>query len=138
REGAFAIPEQLGLDEGRSQRAAIDGEEGARAAGDLVDGGRDHFFPGARLPPDQDRHARARHEHEAIQLRTEYRRERRKARCRRTQLARIEKLGVAGRKRLAVEQEAVAELEYDAIRERGALDPLSVQPGAVLVSRILD
>ena len=38
REGAFAIPEQLGLDEGRWQRAAIDGEEGARAAGDMVDG----------------------------------------------------------------------------------------------------
>ena len=138
REGALAIPEQLGFDEGRWQRAAIDGEEGARAAGDVVDGGRDHFFPGARLAPDQDRHARARHEHEALQLRAEHRRQRRKPRCRRTQLARIEKLGAAGRERLTIEQEAVAELEYGAIGERRAADSVSVQPGAVLGSRVLD
>ena len=103
-----------------------------------MDGRRDHFLAGARLAADQDRHARARHEHEAIQLRREHGRKRRKPVRRRAQLARVEELGVAGGQRIAVEQEAVSELQQRTIRERRPRDALSVQPRAVLGSRVLD
>ncbi len=108
-----------------------------------MDGGRDHFLAGARLAcarlaSDQDRHARARHELEMTQVRREPGRKRRKPRCRRAQLARVEQLGAGGGERLAIEQEAMPEFQERTIPERRARHASSVQPRAVLGSRVLD
>ncbi|KVU53996.1 hypothetical protein WM04_25535 [Burkholderia ubonensis] len=56
RECAGLVAEQLALRKLRVDRAAVDRDERARAAADMVDMARDQFLAGARLAEDQRGH----------------------------------------------------------------------------------
>jgi hypothetical protein len=61
-ERALDVSEDLRLEQGLGQGAAVDGEEGAvRALARVVQGFRDELLAGARLAPDEDRRVGRRH-----------------------------------------------------------------------------
>jgi hypothetical protein len=60
REGAAPVAEQLALDQGAGQGAAVDGDEAAAAARALVDRARHQLLAGAGLAAHQHRHRRRR------------------------------------------------------------------------------
>jgi hypothetical protein len=60
RESAFLVTEQLARGDRLRERAAVDGDEGARAPGELVNGARDELFTRPRLAAHDDRHRRTR------------------------------------------------------------------------------
>ena len=136
--GPLAVPEQLRVDEGRGERAAIDRNEPPRAAGKRVKPGRDHFLARAGLAADDDGDRRSRDGLRAAEIERERGQQCLEPRRRWPKLVAVAHGSSTGRQHdgAAEEKERVPELDQIAIAKDFALDAAAVQERPVPRARI--